>query len=258
MVNSFQNHITTLSKYSVSYFSSPNLANSDKTVYYLRWSVSSSGNILRQFFSLVGNKPDSLDRYLINGIPFAQFLKTDIDYRTYIPVRKQSRVVFRVTTGIAKPFANLGVIPYEQSFFSGGPNSIRAWRARTLGPGGYDPTSSTAKFDKIGDILMEGNVEYRFKLIRAFNGALFADAGNIWRLYPDVSKPGGEFHIDKFADQIAVGGGFGLRWDLNFFVLRLDLAAPLKDPKFPIGHRWTFDKQPWKYTIANFGIGYPF
>jgi outer membrane protein assembly factor BamA len=203
---------------------------------------------------------DTLGRYHLFDIPFAQFLKTDFDFRIYVPVRKRSRVVYRIAAGIGKPLANLNILPYEQSFFSGGPNSVRAWRARTLGPGGYNPPSDVkTRFDKIGDILLEGNFEYRFHIIRAFYGALFVDAGNIWRLTPDPSKPDGEFDVNKFGDQIAVGGGLGIRWDLTFFVLRLDLAMPLHDPKFPAGReRWVLDKQPYEYTVANFGIGYPF
>ena len=258
LVNSFQDHVTTLSKYGLTYVSKENTNTSNKPVNYLHWSIQSSGNILRQVYDMVHEKPDSLNRYLIFGIPFAQFIRTDIDYRYYVPVRKKSRLVYRLAGGIGKPLKNLSVLPYEQSFFSGGPNSVRAWRARTLGPGGYDPTGSTARFDKIGDILLEGNFEYRFHIIKSFNGAFFVDAGNIWRLYPDVAKPNAQFLLSTFADQIAIGSGLGIRWDLNFFVLRLDMAAPIKDPKLPVGDRWTFDKKPWNYTVVNFGIGYPF
>jgi outer membrane translocation and assembly module TamA len=258
LVNSFQDHITTVSKYVLTYISKENSNTSRKPVNYVRWSIQSSGNILRKLYDVIGHKQDSLNRYLIAGIPFAQFLRTDVDYRHYIPIRKKTRAVFRFAAGIGKPLKNLNVLPYEQSFFSGGPNSIRAWRARTLGPGGYDPSNSSARFDKIGDLLLETNFEYRFHIIKSFNGALFVDAGNIWRLNADASKPNGEFLLSKFADQIAIGTGFGLRWDLSFLVLRLDLAAPIKDPKFVAGNRWTFDKQFWEYTVANFGIGYPF
>lgn len=258
LVNSFQDHVTTLSKYAVTYVSKENSNTSSKHVNYIHWSIQSSGTILRQLFEATNQKRDSLDRYLIMGIPFAQFIRTDIDYRHYIPVRKKSRVVYRLAGGIGKPLKNLSVLPYEQSFFSGGPNSVRAWRARTLGPGGYDPSSSTARFDKIGDLLLEGNFEYRFHIIKSFNGAFFVDAGNIWRLNPDAAKPNAEFLLNKFTDQIAIGTGVGIRWDLNFFVLRLDVAAPLKDPKLPVGDRWTFDKKPWNYSVVNFGIGYPF
>lgn len=258
LVNSFQDHVTTMSRYSITYFTRENTSTSRKPVSYLRWSVQSSGSLLRKYFDITGRQKDSLGRYLVFGIPFAHFVRTDIDFRFYMPVRKRSRVVYRLAGGIGRPLVNLGVLPYEQSFFSGGPNSVRAWRARTLGPGSYDPRDNNARFDKIGDILLEGNFEYRFHIIKAFYGAMFVDAGNIWRLYPDKTKPGGEFLVDRFLDQIALGGGLGLRWDLSFFVLRLDVAVPLKDPKFPVGQRWTFDKQPWEFSVLNFGIGYPF
>ncbi|MCW3076047.1 MAG: hypothetical protein JWO32_656 [Bacteroidetes bacterium] len=258
LLNSFQDHITTLSKYGVTYISKENTNTSKRAVSYVRLNLQSSGNILRQYFKSSGAKADSLDRYLIFGIPFAQFLKADIDYRIYIPVRKKSRIVYRLAGGIGKPLANLGVLPYEQSFFSGGPNSVRAWRARTLGPGGYDPRISSTRYDKIGDMLLEGNFEYRFHIIKSFNGAFFVDAGNIWRLQKDETKPKAEFLVGEFYKQIAIGSGMGIRWDLSFFVLRLDLAVPIRDPKYDPVSRWTFDKQPWKEIVANFGIGYPF
>jgi outer membrane protein assembly factor BamA len=258
LLNSFQDHITTLSKYVLTFTSKENTVTGKKTAYFARLNMQSSGNLLRQIYKATGQPTDSLGRYQVIGIPFAQFLKIDGDFRVYVPVRKKSRIVYRIAAGIGKPLSNLNVLPYEQSFFSGGPNSVRAWRARTLGPGGYDPSDSKKRFDKIGDMLLEANVEYRFHILRSFYGALFVDGGNIWRLKPDESKPNGEFHANTFADQIAIGGGFGIRWDLTFFVLRLDLAMPLKDPKFPAGRRWVFDKQPYEYTVANFGIGYPF
>jgi outer membrane protein assembly factor BamA len=258
LLNSFLDHITTLSKYSITYLSKENSNKSKKPVSYLKVSVASSGNILRAYNKQAGGKQDTLGRYLLFGIPFAQFIKATADFRIYIPIRAKSRVVYRVSGGIGKPQQNLNVLPYEQSFFAGGPNSIRAWRARTLGPGSYDPGESNSKYDKIGDILLEGNFEYRFHIIKSFNGAFFVDGGNIWRIANDPSKPGGQFAVDKFWDEIALGGGVGIRWDLDFFVLRFDFAAPLRDPKYPSGSRWTFDRQPWRQTVVNFGIGYPF
>jgi outer membrane protein assembly factor BamA len=258
LLNSFIDHITTLSKYGLTYTSKGNSNTSQKTGHYLRWTVASSGSLLRAYFKATGDKPDSLGRYTVFEIPFAQFVKTDIDYRINIPIRGKTRIVYRLAGGIGKTLRNLSGLPYEQSYFSGGPNSVRAWRARTLGPGGYDPTNSAARYDKIGDILLEGNIEYRFHMIKSFYGAFFIDAGNIWRLKKDETKPNGEFLIENFVDQIAIGSGFGLRWDLNFFVLRLDMAVPIKDPKYAIDNRWTFNKQPWNQIVANFGIGYPF
>lgn len=259
LLNSFLDHITTVSKYGLTYTSKENSNTSKRPTCYARLNLQSSGNILRTYFQTTGTgTKDAQGRYLIFSIPFAQFLKTDIDFRLYIPVRARSRIVYRVAGGIGKPLANLNVLPYEQSFFSGGPNGVRAWRARTLGPGSYDPRTSTTRYDKIGDIMLEGNFEYRFHILKAFNGAFFVDAGNIWRLEPDINKPGGQFEVNSFLDEIAIGGGLGLRWDLSFVVLRLDMASPLKDPKYQPGDRWTFDKKPWRTVVANFGIGYPF
>lgn len=258
LLNSFQDHITTVSKYGVTYISKENTNTSRRPVSYIRWNIMSSGNILRQYFKSTNAQADSLGRYLLFGIPFAQFLRTDLDYRIYIPVHKKSRIVYRVAGGIGKPLANLGVLPYEQSFFSGGPNSVRAWRARTLGPGGFDPRTSKAQFDKIGDILLEGNFEYRFHVIKSFNGAFFVDAGNIWRLHKDEAKPGAEFIVSEFYKQIAIGSGLGIRWDLSFFVLRFDFGIPIRDPKYDRDDRWTFNKKPWRQIVINFGIGYPF
>ena len=258
LLNSFQDHITTLTKYGLTYTSKESSVSGKRAAFFAKLNVESSGSFLRKMYDLTGQPQDSAGRYLVIGIPFAQFLRSDVDFRIYIPVRTRSRVVYRIAGGIGKPLTNLNVLPYEQSFFSGGPNSVRAWRARTLGPGSYDPSGSETRFDKIGDILLEGNFEYRFHIIKSFNGAFFVDAGNIWRLEPDRNKPGGQFVVGKFIDEVAIGGGLGIRWDLNFFVLRLDLAAPLKDPKYAPGDRWTFDKRPWRQTVANFGIGYPF
>jgi outer membrane protein assembly factor BamA len=258
LLNSFQDHITTLSKYVLTFTSKENTVTGKKTAFYAKLNLQSSGNLLRAYYKTTNKETDSLGRYQLFGIPFAHFLKSDVDFRIYVPVRKRSRVVYRIAAGIGKPLANLNILPYEQSFFSGGPNSVRAWRARTLGPGGYNPRDNPTRFDKIGDILLEGNFEYRFHIIRSFYGALFVDAGNIWRLEPDPSKPEGEFDVNSFTDQIAIGGGFGIRWDLTFFVLRLDLAMPLKDPKFEPKQRWVLNQKPYEYTVANFGIGYPF
>jgi outer membrane protein assembly factor BamA len=265
LLNSFIDHITTLSKYSMTYNGQLQKGSDKKrALNYFKVNLSSSGNILRALYKATGQPQDTAGRYRILDIPFAQFVKVDFDYRLYIRIRKKNRVVYRIAAGIGKPLANLNVLPYEQSFFSGGPNGIRAWRARTLGPGSYNGENVNAKYDKIGDLMLEGNIEYRFHIFKSFYGAWYTDCGNIWLLKPDPSKPGGEFRSDKFVNEIAFGSGFGIRWDLNFFVLRLDLGVPLKDPKRDEGERWLFhpnvkkDDKPWNRTILNFGIGYPF
>ena len=257
LLNSFQDHITTLSKVSMTF----NNQNQPKkrTLTYLRASLTSSGNILRGLYSAANQPKDAEGRYLILNTPFSQFVKFDADYRVYFKIRKGSKLVYRVAGGIGKPLDNLSVLPYEQSFFGGGPNGIRAWRARTLGPGGYSqPDNVTARYDKIGNVQLESNIEYRFHIFKSFYGAWFIDAGNIWLTYDDPSKPGGKFSFNNFYKEIAVGSGFGLRYDFSFFILRLDAAVKIRDPKYAENDRWTFDKAPLNSAVLNFGIGYPF
>lgn len=257
LLNSFQDHLTTLSKVSATY-NNQALAKK-RTLMYLRMNLSSSGNILRGLYKATDQPLDTLGRYHILNIPFSQFVKADVDWRFYLNVRKQSKLVFRFAGGIGKALDNLSVIPYEQSFYGGGPNGIRAWRARTLGPGGYSASESNARYDKIGDVQLESNIEYRFNIIKSIYGAWFVDAGNIWLLNGDPNKPESKFEPHKFYREIAIGSGFGLRYDFSFFVLRFDAAVKIRDPQYAEIDRWTFDKQPIrKMTNLNFGIGYPF
>ncbi len=258
LLNSFQDHITTLSKISATY-NNQSLAKK-RNLMYLRMSLSSSGNILRGLYSATNQPQDSLGRYLVQDIPFSQFVKFDVDYRFYFKIRKTNKLVYRLAGGIGKPLKNLTTLPYEQSFFGGGPNSNRAWRARTLGPGSYSqPDSVSSRYDKIGNIQIESNIEYRFHIFKSFYGAWFADAGNIWLSYKDPYKPNGQFKIDEFYKEIALGSGFGLRYDFSFFILRLDAAIRVHDPHYAAGKRWVIGKQTLRESaILNFGIGYPF
>ena len=259
LLNSFQDHITTLSKVSATY-NNQSIAKK-RNLMYLKMTLSSSGNILRGLYSATNQIQDAQGRYLIQGIPFSQFVKLDVDYRFYFKVRKLSKVAYRLAGGFGKPLKNLTSLPYEQSFFGGGPNSNRAWRARTLGPGSYmQPDSISARYDKIGNIQIESNIEYRFHIFKSFYGAWFADAGNIWLSYDDPNKPNGQFKLDKFYKEIAIGSGFGLRYDFSFFVLRLDAAIRVHDPQYAEGQRWILGTQTLRQTsfYTNFGIGYPF
>jgi outer membrane protein assembly factor BamA len=257
LLNAFQDHLTTLSKLSATY-NNQNVPKKN-TLTYLKVTLSSSGSILRGFYNVTEQPKDSLGRYKLFSIPFSQFVKAEIDYRLYFKIRKLDKLVYRFAGGIGKPLANLSVLPYEQSFFSGGPNGIRAWRARTLGPGSYDPSNSTARYDKIGDVQLESNLEYRFHIFRSFYGAWFVDAGNVWTLNKDPNKPNGNLDASRFYKEIAIGSGFGIRYDFSFFVLRLDAAVRIRDPQYAENNRWTFDKHPIRNTtILNFGIGYPF
>ncbi len=198
------------------------------------------------------------------GQNYAQFAKFDVDLRNYLSTSKNSRLISRIYAGLGLPYGNSNALPYVKQFFAGGPNSIRAFRIRALGPGSYQPETISAGsfFDQAGDIKLEANLEYRFPLVSYLKGALFVDAGNIWLQNENPSLPGAAFSKD-WVQQIAIGSGVGIRLDIDFFVLRLDVATPLRKPvdgTFQWQERFSIGKHSWRRQnlIWNFGIGYPF
>ncbi|KAA2224642.1 translocation and assembly module lipoprotein TamL [Chryseobacterium sediminis] len=202
----------------------------------------------------------------IFGIPFSQYVKIENDFRFYHKFTEKSSLATRFIGGIAYPYGNSEFIPFSKQFFSGGSNSIRAFRARTLGPGSFDPRTipEGSYFDQSGDVKLELNAEYRANLYKFLNAAVFVDAGNIWLLHDDSTRPGAKFSKD-FLNEIAVGAGVGLRLDFSILILRLDLAMPLRVPYYQKGDRWAFDKinfgdPSWRKDnlVFNIAIGYPF
>lgn len=273
LLNSFSSHFTTSSRY-VFVFNNQDLKEAT-SFSYLRISAESSGNILRGINDLLGSPKDTTngrDSYEIFNIIYAQYLRLDVDYRFYKVTSPDEKVVFRTAFGVGKPLYNLRVLPFEKSFFAGGSNGIRAWRARSLGPGSYQSGSSST-YDQIGDAQIEGNIEYRFNMVKLLNGAFFLDAGNIWQRKPDPSRPNGDFKLDRFYKEFAIGTGFGVRLDFSFFILRLDLGIKLRDPMFDENERWVIGhiaNRAWRanyeeryderysFMNLNLGIGYPF
>lgn len=207
------------------------------------------------------------DPVTILNVPFSQFAKTEQDFRHYLKLGENSQLASRIITGIGYPYGNSTSLPYIRQFFIGGVNSIRAFRARSIGPGAFiDPNQSSTSFlpDQSGDIKLEMNTEYRAQLYRIFHGAVFVDAGNIWLWNKDPNRPGAEFS-GKFLNQLAVGTGVGLRLDLSFLVVRADVAFPLRRPAVIEGSPWVIDQidfgsRGWRKDnlVLNIGIGYPF
>ncbi len=195
--------------------------------------------------------------------PFSQYVRLENDFRYYLNFSKKSMLATRLITGAGIPVGNSTTMPYIKQFSIGGTNSIRAFRARSIGPGSYVNPEPTSFFDQTGDIKLETNIEYRFPLSGFFFGALFVDAGNIWLVEEDaIDRPGGEFKPNKILNELAVGTGFGLRIDVEFFVLRLDLGIPVRRPGKDgksvnvLGDNWSISGDD--SMVLNIGIGYPF
>ena len=200
-------------------------------------------------------------------IQFYRFLRFNFDYRKYkmLGRNQKSQLAFKLLGGVAYAYGtdNDFQLPYEKNFFIGGPSSVRAWKPRRLGPGSY--VSSSNLVEQPGSILLESSLEYRFKLFSLFgqmNGAFFVDAGNVWNMSQGNTEPTTQFTLSNFYNQIAVGTGFGLRWDFDFFLIRLDLATKVLNPANAINQKWVLPQtsfeggqNPIEYNI---GIGYPF
>lgn len=277
LINSFTNHLATSTRYTFT-FNEQNIRKEENFSFF-RINGESSGNILRGIYNTANSinentfAKDDKGRYTIFDVPYSQYLRIDADYRYYYNANEFNKVVFRIAAGLGRPLANFEALPFERSFSSGGANGIRAWQARTLGPGSYNDGEEIS-FGQIGDGQLEANLEYRFKLFKMLNGAIFADAGNTWLRKKEVGRPGGDFQFDRFYKEIALGSGVGLRADFNFFIIRFDVGLKVRDPKFAEDKRWViqnlFDAE-WKrvYRLANsnhkydfftfnLGIGYPF
>ena len=264
LTTSFRSHMTTVSRYTFVYNNQVNTqASQYKTFSFFKVDIESSGNILRGLYNMANQPKDTLGSYRILNVPFAQFLRADADYRVYKSVRKLGRFVYRMFGGMGYTLKNLPALPFEKSFYGGGPNDIRAWQLRSLGPGGYNQHGDRS-YDKIGDIQLEMNFEYRFKIYKFLNGAYFIDAGNIWMRQKQADKPLANFALNRFYKEIAAGTGLGLRADFSFFVVRLDGALKVFDPSNPEKERfvlWGPYERPYGFKglfVLNFGIGYPF
>jgi outer membrane protein assembly factor BamA len=249
----YENHFIFASRYNFSF--SGQQGNRPISFNAFRFSIESSGNSLYLLSNLIDARKHD-DQYHFLHLPYAQYIRADADFRRYWRLTDNQFLVTRLMGGVGFAYANSIVLPYEKGFFAGGNNNIRAWPMNQLGPGSfYDP--NLPNVEHIGDMVLVGNIEYRFPIRNAFKGALFIDAGNIW-IRDAESYPNGEFSWQKMPNDLAVGGGVGLRWDLGFFVIRLDAAAPLRNPAKPNGEKWVVENLKIRNFALNFGIGYPF
>ena len=234
-----------------------------KNTFYYKGSIDLSGNITGLLSGANIKKGDTIKVF---DVPFSQFIKIENEFRHYLKLGPDSQLASRVIVGAGFAYGNSDEMPFIKQFFNGGTNSIRAFRARSLGPGTYDGSTNNNTFlpDQSGDVKFEFSTEYRAKIYGLVKGAVFLDAGNIWLLKEDPEKPGAKFSKD-FMNELAVGVGAGLRFDFSFLVLRTDLAFPIRKPYLADGERWVLDKislgnSGWRSDnlVFNLAIGYPF
>lgn len=230
-----------------------------RDVFTIRANAETAGNLLYGLSRLSGQKADKDGNYKALGIRYSQYIKADADYAfTHYFDRRQS-IAFHVGAGIAIPYGNSDVLPFEKRFYSGGANSVRGWGVRTLGPGSYNSNNNLSNFIfQCGDIRFDINLEYRAKLFWVVELGLFLDAGNIWTIKDYESQPGGVFKFNKFYEQIAAAYGAGIRLDFKYFLVRVDMGMKAHNPamgqeKWPLTHP-NFKRD----SEFHFSVGYPF
>ncbi len=235
--------------------------------WYFQANLDLSGNLAYLLMNnVMGVSPVDDGGYGLFNMSFAQYTRIDVDLRRYFNTGSDRQLVSRLFIGTGFPYGNSEMLPYVKQYVIGGANSVRAFHPRSLGPGSYAPEEDSQAVYNIyhtGELKLEANLEYRFGISGMFKGALFLDAGNIWRWKEDESVPGGRFDVNKFYEQIALGAGTGLRIDAGFFLLRFDFSFPLANPS--VESTGYFDpvrlhKRDWRREnlVFSLAIGYPF
>lgn len=237
-----------------------------KMQYFLLSTIETAGNAFSLVNIISGEKPSFDDPSYVLGSAYSQYAKISFDARGYYNYNGGDKLAFRLYAGVANPYGNSDVLPYSKQFFSGGPNSIRAFQIHSVGPGTHYQDNDNVSFLKLGgEIKFETNAEYRFTVYRFLKGALFLDAGNVWLHQSNATNAGTPFVFSGFMNELAVGTGFGLRIDVSFFILRFDLGVPIRKPWLEDSRRWVinelaFGDASWRREnlVLNIAIGYPF
>lgn len=231
-----------------------------KSSYSIRFNIEESGNLIYGLSKLIHKKPSDGESYRVGNISFAQYVKMDFDFAKNIMIDDRNALVFHIGTGVAVPYGNSKSLPFEKLYFSGGANSVRGWSVRSLGPGGYRGASGSLDYvNHTGDIKLDMNVEYRTHLFWKLNGAAFIDAGNVWTLKDRYSDSTGQFSFRRFYKEIAVSYGLGIRFDLDFLILRFDGGMKAVNPMETGIDRFPLIKPDFSRDFAfHFAVGYPF
>jgi outer membrane protein assembly factor BamA len=235
------------------------MGNFQRNVFTIRANAETAGNLLYAMSKISKQQPGEDGSYKSLGIRYSQYIKADADYAFTHNIDRRQSVAFHVGAGIAIPYGNSDVLPFEKRFYSGGANSVRGWGVRTLGPGSYNSNNSLSNFIyQCGDIRFDVNLEYRAKLFWVVELGLFLDAGNIWTIKDYEDQPGGVFKFNKFYEQIAASYGAGIRLDFKYFLVRVDMGMKAHNPASGQDH-WPLLSPKFKRDSEfHFSVGYPF
>lgn len=226
----------------------------------IKANIETAGNLLGLLSNVAEFKKNELGQNKLFNIAYAQYVKADVDYTKYFNIDTRNTIVFHAGLGIAYPYGNSTILPFEKRYFSGGANSVRGWSVRSLGPGRYKGTDGNIDFiNQTGDMKLDMNLEYRTRLMGKLDGAVFVDAGNIWTLRYYEEQPGGQFDISTFYEQLAVGYGVGLRLNFDFFTLRFDMGMKAVNPAYTGRKHYPILNHNFNRDFAfHFAVGMPF
>jgi hypothetical protein len=240
-----------------------NNKNNGRSYFYIRSKILETGGLThRAIRTLLDTKNEGDTSFNLLGVHYFQYLKSDIDVRYNWIVDNKNAIVFRGNVGIGLPYWNSNVLPYEKRFFIGGANNLRGWRPRTVGPG--TAGNSVTQLDRTGELMVVFNTEYRFQLIKKYvESAIFFDMGNVWNVRENDQKVKGYFDFRNMISDMALNTGVGMRFDFQFFMMRLDWGIRLKDPSLSSNEKWVVNQKidgAWvnQNSVLNLGIGYPF
>ena len=226
-----------------------------------RANIETAGNLLNGLAAAARFKRNTSGQYTLFNIAYAQYVKFDFDYTHIFQFDRHNTLVLHGDFGIAWPYGNSTILPFEKRYFSGGANSVRGWSVRQLGPGKFRGTDGRIDFiNQTGDMKLDLNAEYRTYLFWKLNGAVFIDAGNIWTLRNYTNQPGGQFKLKEFYKQIAVAYGLGLRLNFDYFILRFDMGMKAVDPAYDSNHlHYPIFKPKFSRDFTfHFAVGMPF
>lgn len=228
-------------------------------IYTIRASAETAGNLLYGISHMIGQKREDDDSYKVFGTRYSQYVKLDGDFAVTHYINQRSSLAFHAGFGIAVPYGNSTVLPFEKRFYSGGANSVRGWGVRTLGPGSFDGKKAQNSFIyQCGDIRLDLNLEYRCKLFWVLELGAFIDCGNVWTIKEYENQPGGAFKIGKFFEQLALSYGLGLRMDFTYFLLRFDVGMKAHNPASGQEHWPLISPSLKRDAEIHFSVGYPF